>query len=109
MHKRNNRRTERKSNNTRHRKQEFYMDHLNLWRRVRRGIARKKQNYSEGQRQEITAAELDDLTAGAFIWGAEPTADGARFYIQLPPGDVIALVIEGAEGQALKITKSKIR
>lgn len=89
------------------------MDHMNLWRRIRRGIAGKKQTYSEGRRQDVTGAELDDLTAGAFIWGAEPTAGGVRFYIQLPPGDVIALAIEGAEDQAgehaaLRITKTNI-
>lgn len=84
------------------------MDHLDLWRRVRRGIAGKKRTYYTGQRQEIAAAELDDLTKGAFIWGAEPTAGGVRFYMHQPPGDVIALTIEATEGQALTITKAEV-
>ena len=91
------------------------MDHLDLWRRVRRGIAGKKRTYYTGQRQEITAAELGDLTAGAFIWGAEPTPGGICFYIHLPgpAGTVIALLIEGTKDQAgnyaaLEISKAEI-
>ena len=111
MHKRNNRQTE---HNAKHRKQEFYMDHMELWKRVRRGITKKKQTYSAGQRQEVDAAKLDDLTQGAFIWGAESTPGGIRFFIQLPAGEVIALSMEGAtdqggDFQALRITKTEIR
>ena len=85
------------------------MDHITLWRRVRRGIEGKKKCYSSGQSQDVDAEKLDSLVRGSFIWGAELTPGGVFIYMQLPPGDVIALSLESTEDQADGRTALKIR
>lgn len=58
--------------------------------------------------QAIEAAQLDEYTRGAVIFGAEtiddPQPDGINLYIRRPGGDHVLLTIEAPEG----ITKATV-
>lgn len=59
-----------------------------------------------GQEQKIDGKQLDEITRGAVVIGAEPIdwplTDGIYLYLKLPDGETIALLIETESADPLK-------